>query len=50
VFQTGRGRGRVRAEGLTIVNPKTLMEHENPALTAFEVAGHDLRRYTTSSV
>jgi phage terminase small subunit len=40
------GRGRVRAEGLTIVNPKTLMEHKNPALTALEVAGRDLLRYT----
>ena len=37
---------RVRAEGLTIVNPKTLMEHKNPALTALEVAGRDLLRYT----
>ena len=37
---------RVRAEGLTIVNPKTLMEHRNPALTALEVAGRDLLRYT----
>ena len=40
------GRGRVRAEGLTIVNPKTLMEHKNPALTALEVAGRDLLRHT----
>ena len=40
------GRGRIRAEGLTIVNPKTLMEHKNPALTALEVAGRDLLRYT----
>jgi P27 family predicted phage terminase small subunit len=37
---------RVRAEGLTIVNPKTLMEQKNPALTALEVAGRDLLRYT----
>ena len=37
---------RVRAKGLTIVNPKTLMEHKNPALTALEVAGRDLLRYT----
>lgn len=37
---------RVRAEGLTIVNPKTLMEHKDPALTALEVAGRDLLRYT----
>ena len=35
---------RVRAEGLTIVNPKTPMEHKNPALTALEVAGRDLLR------
>ena len=35
---------RVRAEGLTIVNPKTLMEHKNPALTALEVADRDLLR------
>ena len=31
---------------MTIVNPKTLMEHRNPALTALEVAGHGLLRYT----
>ena len=43
------GRGRIRAEGLTIVKPKTLMEHKNPALTALEVAGRDLLRYTHES-
>ena len=31
---------------MTIVNPKTLMEHKNPALTALEIAGRDLLRYT----
>jgi len=34
---------------LTIVRPETLMEHKNPALTALEVAGRDLLRYTHES-
>jgi P27 family predicted phage terminase small subunit len=36
---------RVRAEGLTVFNPKTGMPHKNPALNALEQAGIQLLRY-----
>jgi P27 family predicted phage terminase small subunit len=36
---------RVRAEGLTITNPKTGMAQKNPALNAVEQAGLQLLRY-----
>ena len=36
---------RVRAEGLTMTNPKTGMAHKNPALVVVETAGMQLLRY-----
>ena len=36
---------RVRAEGLTMINPKTGMPHKNPALVVVETAGMQLLRY-----
>ena len=35
----------VRAEGLTLINPKTGMAHKNPALVVVETAGMQLLRY-----
>ena len=35
----------VRAEGLTMINPKTGMAHKNPALVVVETAGMQLLRY-----